>query len=313
MRISVIIATYNRAEVITGCLDSVQIALAQAAPLEAEVLVIDNASTDCTAKVVQSLAAVSAFPIRLVFEPLKGLSYARNRGLRNATGDLLVFTDDDCKLQPNYIVELLRYDAKDTGLVFRGGSVMLGDASDLPLTIKARPEIVRWSRQLNSARHENLGDTLLGCNMAMRKEVADLVGPFDVLFGAGSNVPGGEDTDYIFRAYLAGVTIEFVPDMLVYHFHGRRLIAEGTKLFQNYSMGGGALFAKYALIALSLCRPLYWDIKNLMKEIMSGSNAFMPSMNFSYKSKLWWYCIGIKRYAIMRLKAQFARVPTPDA
>jgi hypothetical protein len=142
----------------------------------------------------------------------------------------------------------------------------------------------------------NLGDTLIGCNLAMRREVLHILGPFDVRLGAGSRIPGGEDTDFIFRAYLAGVRIEYEPNLVVYHYHGRRAVAEGNKLFQNYALGGGALFAKYALRAPVLCRPLWWDIKNAVREIKCGRNLFMPSLEFSHKDKLKWYAVGAVRF-----------------
>jgi GT2 family glycosyltransferase len=56
---------------------------------------------------------------------------------------------------------------------------------------------------------------------------------FDERFGAGTNIPAGEDTDYIYRAYLADVTIEYVPDMAVFHHHGRKSVTQAINLFRN--------------------------------------------------------------------------------
>jgi glycosyltransferase involved in cell wall biosynthesis len=297
MRLSVIVCTRNRAYALGECLDSITASLSHASPVEAEFVVVDNGSTDDTFATLNSWAKTSSFPVRLVFEPRTGLAVARNRGVRTARGELLVFTDDDCRLSKEYVSELLRYDANDgSEMVMRGGRVELGDPTDLPLTIKSRPAAVRWNRKMNSARHENLGDTLLGCNMAMRRTATDLLGPFDERFGAGSRIPGGEDTDYILRAYLADITIEAVPDMAVFHYHGRKKIDEGKKLFRNYSIGTGALFAKYMFRAPQLCRPLYWDVKNTCKETVAGKNTFMPSMDFSHKDKLSHYVVGMARY-----------------
>jgi len=315
MIVTIIVPTRNRASTIVPCLDSIVAALSKPSHIEADIVVVNNGSTDDTAQVVQNWAETfCVFPFRLLFEELKGISNARNCGMRSAKGDLLVFIDDDCRMHPDYVIDLLRYDASDTVPVLRGGCVALGDPADLPLSILSRPDIARWSRKLNSARHDNLGDTLLGCNMTMRKTVADLIGPFDTSLGAGTNIPGGDDIDYVYRAYLLDITIESVPNMKVYHFHGRRNISDGTKLFQNYSVGGGALLAKYAFKAPALCKPYYWDVKNLVKEILSGSsNTFMPSIEFSYKSKLWWYCIGIKRYAQSRISVYHSWTTPPNA
>jgi hypothetical protein len=75
-------------------------------------------------------------------------------------------------------------------------------------------------------------------------------------------------------------------------------VGEGRKLFQNYAIGGGALFAKYALRAPVLCLPLWWDIKNAVREIRCGRNLFMPSLGFAHKDKLKWYAVGAARFVV---------------
>src|SRR5271155_3461141 len=136
MKLSVIVATRNRAHAIAGCLASVAEAVANAAPLDAELIVVDNGSQDRTAAVVEQWASGSSFPVRLLSEPKAGLSRAHNLALRAAEGEILAFTDDDCRLRKDYVSDLLRHDAGDTELVLRGGRIELGDPTDLPLTIK---------------------------------------------------------------------------------------------------------------------------------------------------------------------------------
>ena len=139
--------------------------------------------------------------------------------------------DDDCRLSEEYVTDLLRHDAADTDLVLRGGRVELGDPTDLPLTIKTRPTPTRWQRQPHWT-WDTIFDTIrgcsmiLGCNMAMRRAVVERVGMFDERFGAGTRLGGSEDTDYTLRAYRAHIAIEYVPDMAVFHYHGRKQVAE---------------------------------------------------------------------------------------
>lgn len=246
MKLSIIICTRNRDFAIADCLTSIEEALAEAAPVDAEIVVVDNGSTDGTSARVRAWAAQSRFPVNLVFEAKKGLSAARNCGTRAACGEILAFTDDDCRPALDYVQTLLRYNAEDKEPVLRGGRVELGDPADLPLTIQTNPDRLRWHRRADSTWRSHLGGGIIpGCNMVMRRQIVDRLGPFDEALGAGSVVPAGEDTDYVFRAYLAGIAIEYVPDMTVYHFHGRKDPAEGRALIRNYLLGTGALYAKY--------------------------------------------------------------------
>ncbi len=296
MKLSFIVSTRNRAHTIVTCLNSIAQSIAEAELSTAEIVVVDNASDDNTSSVVREYANSSSFPVNLKHEPRKGLSVSRNCGIRAALGDLIVFTDDDCCLSNKYVADVLRHDANDKELVLRGGSVKLGDPNDLPLTIKTVAATTRWKRSENSARRENLGNSLLGCNMTMRRALIECLGPFDERLGAGSNIPGGEDTDYIFRAYLAGLVIEAVPDMEVFHYHGRKQLSDGKKLLCNYSTGGGALYAKYILRHPNLCRQFYWDVKGAMKEVVFGRNTFMPEIDFSHKDKVLYNIIGAMKY-----------------
>ena len=119
MKLSVIIATRNRAHAVAESLDSIAASLTNAAPIDAEIVVVDNGSRDATSKAVEQWAAGCPFPVRLVVEPRPGLSVARNRALHTVQGELLVFTDDDCRLSKEYVSELLRYDASDLEPVLR--------------------------------------------------------------------------------------------------------------------------------------------------------------------------------------------------
>ena len=84
MRVSIIVATRNPAHAITGFLDSIAATLAHAAPLDAEIVVVDNGSHDTTSAIVEQWASASPFPVRQLFEPRKGLSAARK--LRSTSG-----------------------------------------------------------------------------------------------------------------------------------------------------------------------------------------------------------------------------------
>jgi glycosyltransferase involved in cell wall biosynthesis len=296
MKLSVIVATRNRAHAIAGCLDSIAASLAKAAPLDAEIIVVDNGSQDATSRNIEEWAKASAFPVRLLVEPRAGVCLARNRALRAARGELLVFTDDDCRLSEEYVTELLGYDAADTGPVLRGGRIELGDQNDLPITIRTTTTRQRLNRRTNPATHDSIAGHISGCNMTMRRALVEKLGLFDERFGPGSSIESNEDTDYLFRAYLEGFTLEYVPDMTVFHYHGRKQKSAGYKLYRSYSLGTGAIYAKYFFKHPKLCLPFYWDIKKSIKEIVYRTNLFYPVIDFSFKHKVAYAVLGAVRY-----------------
>jgi GT2 family glycosyltransferase len=308
MKLSVIVATRNRAHAIVGCLDSIAVSLAKAAPLEAEIVVVDNGSQDTTSRKIEEWAAASAFPVRLLVEPRTGVCIARNRALRAAQGELLVFTDDDCRLSEEYVTDLLAHDAADTEPVLRGGRIELGDHTDLPITIRTTTTRQRLNRRTDPATHDSIVGHISGCNMTMRRAVVEKLGPFDERFGPGSSIESNEDTDYLFRAYLEGFTLEYVPDMTIFHYHGRKQKSAGYKLYRSYSIGTGAIYAKYLLKQPNLCLPFYWDIKKSIKEIVCRHNLFYPVIDFSFKHKVAYAVLGAVRYlSVARRPEQHSR------
>jgi glycosyltransferase involved in cell wall biosynthesis len=299
VRVSIIVATRNRAHAITGCLDSIAAALAHAAPLDAEIVVVDNGSHDATPAIVEQWASASPFPVRQLFEPRKGLSAARNCALRAAQGDLLAWTDDDCRLSREYVADLLRHDSSDTELVLRGGRVELGDPTDLPICIKTGDAAKRWHKTRYPQDKWRLCGALIGANMAMRRAVADKVGYFDERFGAGTSLPGGEELDYLYRAYLADIIIEYVPDMVIFHHHGRKTIPVGNSLMTNYVIGGGGLYAKYIFRDLGFCKTFYWTIKNALWETICGAKRDKEQVGLSSSQVLAYNMLGVVRYGVV--------------
>jgi glycosyltransferase involved in cell wall biosynthesis len=301
MKLSVLIATRKRANAIASCLSSIAAAFANAGPVEAEI-VVDNGSIDDTAAVLKAWANAGGVPVKPLHEPLKGKARALNRALQAAQGEILAFTDDDCRLSKEYVNQLLRHDAADTELVLRGGRIELGDPTDLPFTINTDPTLKRWQRTMNSARYERFRGRINGCNMTMRRALVERLGPFDEDFGPGSLIGTGEDTDYIYRAYLAGATLEYVPDMTVFHHHGRKTADDGNELFRGYMIAAGALYARYLFKHPDLCRPFYWDCKNAIREIITGTNTFLPDIAFSNRDSVTCSIRGAARYFFLRKK-----------
>lgn len=197
---------------------------------------VDNGSTDGTAAVLA--APPPLLPLRVAREPTAGHSRARNRGLAAARGGLVLCTDDDCLPDTQWLLTAWNEFARNPSLDILVGRVELHDSRDRAVSI-------RLLRERVAIRDATSLGLIMGCNMVMRRRAIDAIGWFDVALGGGTRAGAGEDTDYLYRALLAGCTIVYSPDLLVYHNHGRRTDQHVEQVVRAYSVARGALFSKY--------------------------------------------------------------------
>jgi glycosyltransferase involved in cell wall biosynthesis len=273
--ISFIVCTRNRLARLKACVQSIDDACQCSSGVAVELVVVDNGSTDGTAEWLAEIAETRNLPIRYVSEPRIGLAVARNIGLENARGSILVFIDDDCTIHLDYMRDLRRHYATDERCVIRGGRVELGDPDDLPFTIK------RSRKRASFTSNVHPGGFVLGCNMTMHRDVVTRVGHFDERFGAGGPLRAAEDTDYLVRAFQLGIPIEYVPDMMVFHHHGRNSREAVEALHRNYNLGNGGLYLKHGRAAPWLLRHFYWTLRAAFKELFGGP-PFDPELRLSH-------------------------------
>jgi glycosyltransferase involved in cell wall biosynthesis len=293
VKASIVICTRDRCARLKTLLSSV--ADADAGAMTLDLLVVDDGSRDATAEIVASFAKAAEFPVVLLQQPRRGLAVARNRGLRAARGELIIFLDDDCVISRDYFKEAAARFAGEDAPVLRGGRVELGDPADAPVTIRTSPEVTRLSA------YGDPGGFILGCNMAVTRAAAHLIGPFDERFGPGALLRSAEDTDYVLRALLAGVTVEYVPDMTVYHHHGRRSSEAISRVHRDYEIGNGGLTMKHALHAPWLWRPRYWTARNAIRE-MFGGPQFDPVLHLSHGPIVAHNAIGACLFAYSKIR-----------
>lgn len=293
---SVIVCTRNRQAALGDCLASIVAAAAQAAPRAVELIVVDNGSTDGTSEAAKAFAETAPIPVRLICEARTGLSFARNAGMDAARGDYFVFTDDDCRLSGDYFRDLARHCASDDAATIRGGRVDLGDLMDAPVTIRTET-VSEWFWKARPP-----GGFIQGCNMVIPRRAAEKVGGFDVRLGAGSALHAAEDADYIVRAHACGVGIQYVPDMQVLHFHGRRGASAVQTIYRNYNIGNGALYAKHLTSAPWLLKHFYWCLRGGLREL-AGGPKFDVSCGLSHWSVLGQNLRGMAGFAAAKLTA----------
>ena len=273
--ISIIVCTLNRAGSLENTLASVADAIRNVPNAEVEVVLVNNSSTDNTQDVIESWAELMQFQVKPILESRKGLSFARNTAVAYSSGKILVFTDDDCTLNGDYLVRMLEHYERDSEPVIRGGRVELGDPTDQPFSILLGDQTLRRT-DLTS-----LGGFIIGANMTMAREVFKSVGLFDTRFGAGAIFMAGEDTDFIYRAHRAGIPVEYVPDMIVKHFHGRKDRSSIDSLNYGYTISEGAIYAKH-IRDVKLLKHFYWNCRKWVRGLATGHHLYDETFGVTY-------------------------------
>jgi GT2 family glycosyltransferase len=258
--VSIIVCTRNRASQLPGSLEAIRHAIAAADDLAVQIVIVDNGSTDATAKVIDDwLPRMGAHGLR-IFAAKPGLAAARNAGIAASRYPIIAMTDDDCHPEADWLITLANRFASDSVPVIRGGRVELGDPSDLRITVRTgdMPEVYDLSRSCSGF--------VIGANLAFPRSVFDTLGGFDERFGAGARYKAAEETDFVFRAALLGIPVLYDPAIAVRHFHGRRSNADLVALVSGYCFSEGALFAKHFRTS-HFARAMYFGwLKTMIKE-----------------------------------------------
>jgi len=228
--LSVCIATRDRAPVLARLLDSLHRAQ-EVAPGLAEIVLVDNGSTDGTAPLLQSWVDRASGRTLLV-EPHPGKSRAVNRALSVARAPLLAFTDDDVEVPPDWLRSIVAFFEAHPDFDAAMGRVRL------PATAAADPTVVDLVTRYRTIPLFDKGDAvctvseLYGCNMVVRRAVFERVGVFNEQLGPGASGLY-EDLDLARRIVAAGLRIGYMPTVVVTHeVDPTRLTPEYLRTFQ---------------------------------------------------------------------------------
>jgi glycosyltransferase involved in cell wall biosynthesis len=291
-KIAVILCTYNRGRSLAKTLDS----LAASEPSDSidwEVLVVDNNSTDGTREVAQDFCRRFPGRFRYLFEPKPGKSYALNAGIREASGEVLAFVDDDVTVAAQWLQNLTR--ALHTGeWAGAGGRIVLQWPSSLPSWLSIEGP---YSRHCfpgfdKVPETEALDGPPFGANMAFRREMFDKYGVFRTDLGpsaAGDIPPHSEDTEFGRRLIAAGEPLRYEPTAIVYHPVSEKRINKDYFLKWRFDLGranirvfGPRPGTKWFLAGI----PLYL-LRGSAKWATRWMFAMKPSRRFFYKVTTW--------------------------
>jgi glycosyltransferase involved in cell wall biosynthesis len=245
--ITIAIPTHNRARTLGETLASVK-ALAIPRDVAVEGIVIDNASSDETAEVVESAASASPLPIRRVLEARLGSSFARNRAVEAAHSDFIFFLDDDATAEREWLATMLSamerrgLDAA-CGMVLPRWSVAppewLGPRLWVKLAVHDRSAI-----ESRTLQQSEVLENYFSANVGFRRAAFERFGRFREDLGVvGGNPISGEDTELFSRIIARGGKMGFVPGAIVHHLIGQERMSTQYLRRKSFAYGFGSAIA----------------------------------------------------------------------
>lgn len=280
MTVTVIIVTYSRPDCVKTCLER----LRRQTHLPEQIIVVDGSADDRTRSVC------SEFPEALYLRNEAGLGHmtrSRNIGLRQATGEIIAFLDDDSFAHPDWLEELLKpYAHPAVGAV--GGRALRDqpgeDKQGVDQIGRLLPNGELTGNFAADPGRDLPVDHIMGCNMSFRRRVLDQLGGFPELYPGVSGVR--EDTGVCFRVRAAGHKLVFAHRAVVDHAGAPQ--AKGQRFDIRYQYYGqrnhivllaanfgfaNAIFWRYILhccygSAREFMRTFYWAARRILGGLM---------------------------------------------
>jgi GT2 family glycosyltransferase len=167
---------------------------------------------------------------RLLTSPIRGKSPAVNLGMKEAAHEIVLLTDDDCSVDPNWVEAAWIHLSADPETIATGRVLPVGDAAGIASLVG-----LEEPRDYTGQIHD---DVLFGCNMACPRSRVLALGGFDY------RVQLVEDNDLCYRWLRAGQRLHYDPSLLVWH-HAWRSPRELKRQFRGYARSQGIFYAKH--------------------------------------------------------------------
>jgi glucosyl-dolichyl phosphate glucuronosyltransferase len=216
--VSVIISTFNRARFLPVCFESLK---NQTINKDAfEIILIDNNCTDNTAQICKDFSDNNKdIKFRYFIETNQGLSFARNRGIKESSGDIVTFLDDDAYADSDFIKKIDEFMKNNQNAVSVGGKILLHFETISPKWLnKYLASLLGYFNPSDDVFRFNKKNYPRGSNMTFRKDVFEKIGYFNTNLGRkGGNLEGSEEKDLYSRLYSINGAVFYLPQALVYH------------------------------------------------------------------------------------------------
>jgi glycosyltransferase involved in cell wall biosynthesis len=201
VRATIQLCTYNRAALLDRVLDACFEQTVESN--DYEVVLVNDGSTDATPEIIARAASRATCRFEVINQVNSGLAKGRNAGIARATGERIIFIDDDVLPLPNFVEEHLRSHTLAAKAIVRGGAINVENFDVLPMPI--------WN-----IKHYS-GNFFWTTNVSVPLTTIRAIGGFNESFSEY----GWEDIDVGLRLRFGGVRAVFNPKALVYHYKPR--------------------------------------------------------------------------------------------
>jgi glycosyltransferase involved in cell wall biosynthesis len=239
LRFSVVICTYNRAKYLSETLESV--VRQTFSPETFEIIIVDNNSADATEEVCRKfINQYKNLSIYYFKEIRQGISYGRNRGVEEASGEFIAFIDDDETVEPDYLQNLDTFFHNYPQAELSGGPVV-------PVYETSPPNwLSPFTMRLITGAYDKGGKIkIVGAkdypgtgHATFKRELFFKYGGFNTNLGRkGTSLLGGEDKDFFLRLIQNGVNCYYLPSAKIYHHIPASKLSEDFFNRLTYAIG----------------------------------------------------------------------------
>jgi len=230
--ISVVVCTYNREKFIGNCLECLNKQSINYSKFE--VLIIDNNSKDNSGTIINEFIINNPeLPFYYYFEQNQGLSFARNRGIKESKGTWITYIDDDAEAEPNFLEEIEKAILKYDNAVGFGGKIIPNFVDGEPIWMSKYLESAFASKLDKGNKFGIFGQDIsgfpIGCNMTYLKKFLVEIGGFDPELGRKGDLGLAGEEKHIFHESLkTNLIVIYLPTSVVHH------VIEKNRLEDNY-------------------------------------------------------------------------------
>lgn len=283
MYFSLILATLNRPKEIKECLYS----LINQECQDFEVLVIDQSENDLTKEVIDEVIDEFEWCVIKYYKvEFKGLSKARNFGIKHASGLYLCLLDDDAIYSKNYLCNAKKKLTSNADEVLSGKILSIED--------RITP-FVKYEKNKSNITVSGIINYCPSAALIIPLKAINQSGAFNEQLGVGNKFAAGEETDLLLRIHDLGYKVLFCDDLVVYHPIKPVDYTNLTPIY-SHAMGKGAL-ARIDFFYRKKMRMIVFILRNTIGMfIKSVVYCFNDNLRRYYKARMIGFWYGFRNF-----------------